>query len=363
MTYIKKPYAGMSSSDYYAQQIRGKIFDIRDAGCYVDGSHDDTANFQATINEAATNAITTGSGGGTVIVPDTGQPCIIGGALQTNVGGINYKSQLYVPQKNFNDQGRVNIKIKGETRPNFLQSAGIGNAITPNTGARILSTLVSSTPYSYVIASIGAATNFESFNYNQCDIEDLQIQLTPDSSNRLTLGGIGFNNAANAIIRNVSVFPFNINLVNSGIPQNNCIGIAMPKADCEHISIIDGCNVGGFESGFLLGEHTSLKDTVADCCLYGYNLGTNDHATHLVRIATYWCANDIFVSGQCHFMIDHLQAEWASQSKWYDDIYTILDPSSYGNGLIWYSIVQADVGWNNTKFRKSGGTGITSVGF
>jgi hypothetical protein len=281
---------------------------------------------------------------------------IIGGALQTNIGGINYKSQLYIPYCAFTSQSRCNVLLKGETSPNFLQSVGVGAAVTPTSGVILKSTLVSTTAFSYVIAAGGG-----SFNYNQCCIEDIQMQLTPNGSSCLTLGGIGFSDAANSIIRRVSIFPYNLNLVNSGAPLYNCVGIAVGKINNEHINIVEDCNVGGFETGFLIGEHGSLKDTVANCCLYGYNFSANNHHARGERIATYWCANDIKISGVCYLEITGLQTEWASQAKWYDDVYTILDASNYGHGEINYGIVEGNVGFNNARFAKSGGTGLQCI--
>jgi hypothetical protein len=230
--------------------------------------------------------------------------------------------------------------------------------VPPVTGVILLSTLISTTAYSYVIASKGDAGNYGSENFNDCCIEDLQIHVTPNASNQITIGGIGFNDAINTIIKNVSVFPYNLNLVNSGQPINNCIGIAMPKINCEHINVIENCNVGGFETGYLTGEHTSLKDTVANCCLYGYNFGANYHHVFTTRIAAVWCVNDIYISGSSYLKINGLNAEWSNNGKWYDNVYTILDANNYGHGEIHYSIVEASVGFNNAKFSKSGGANL-----
>jgi hypothetical protein len=358
MTYVKKYRANMIPADNFNAHNRGKEFDIRDAGCYVDGSHDDTVNFQATINEAVSNAITTGSGGGTVIVPDTGHDCIVNGALQTNVGGVTYNSQLYMPQKNYTDQGRVSIKIKGETRPNFCQTAGIGGATTPNTGSRIRSTLINGTADGFIIASKGASGNFSSNNYNDCIIEDLAIAYTPDVSGKATMGGIDFSNAGNAIIKNVTIFPFNQNLVNSALPSVSCTGISMPKIACELFNIIENVSLGGFNSGIRIGEHASLHNAFVMCCTYGYHFLVSNIASYFSKVEANWCVNDMYFAGVAGVKIDAFISEWKQAGKWYDSSYTILDPNNYGRGLIYYDMTESDVGWNNTKFTKSGGTGL-----
>jgi hypothetical protein len=351
MAYENEYRAGMSALENYAAHNRYKKFDIRDAGAYVDGSHDDTANVQATINEAISEK------GGDVVIPDTGYDCIINGALQTNVGGINYKSQLYIPQ-NSGGTDRVSIRIVGERPGNFFQSCGIGSAIPSLYGSALRSTLINNTADAFVIASKGDAGNYGSENFNDCHIENLQIRVTPDANSKVTIGGIGFNDAINCIIRNVSIFPFNLNLVNSDVPLNNAVGIAMPKINSEHINMIDNCNVGGFESGFVLGEHTQLRTTVANCCTNGYNFGANYHHTYSTRIAAFWCVNSLKFSGASYVKIEGLQIEWDDLGKWYDSVYTILDPSDYGHGEVHYSIVEAGVGFNNAKFSKSGGANL-----
>jgi len=339
-------YSGLNSLN--SNNLSIILYNVKAFGATGDGITDDTVAIQTGINAVVT------AGGGVLYFPNG--IYIISGALQTNIATVNYKSQLYIPQDSMT-AGRVHISLVGEIPPNFFQSAGIGSATPPVTGVILKSTLVSSTSLSYVIASKGLAANYGSENYNDCSIENIQIRVAVDGSSRVTLGGIGFRDAINAIIRNVSVFP-DINLVNSGIPQNNCVGIAMPKENCEHMNIVENCNVGGMESGYWIGEHTSLQNTVANSCKYGYNFGRNYHHARTSRIAAYWCINDIYISGESYMKVDGLQSEWKQAGKWYDSGYTILDPNNYGHGEIHYSIVEANVGFNNAKFTKSGGANL-----
>jgi hypothetical protein len=354
MTYTRKPYAGITSAAYYAAEVRNKIYDIRDAGAVVNGSTDDTVAVQDTINAAFAD------GGGRVVIPDTGNACIIGGALQTNVGGINYNSQLYIPTANVNDQNRVSVVIEGEAPPNFTQSAGIGSAIAPNKGSRLRSTLVSGTALSSVIASKGAAANaIADMNYNQCNVRNLQIQTAPSVSSELNHGGINFSNQSNAIIENVTVFPYNLNLVNSAAPINNCIGIAMPKKDADNMNILRNCSVGGYESGYLLGDHIVMDGLQAISCLYGYNFGANGEAGLATRLGSFWNTNDVYFSGTGYINILELNCElYETVGKWYKNVYTVLDASSNGRGIVNYHIVGAGGGFDNTKFAKSGATKI-----
>jgi hypothetical protein len=340
---------GMTPTNFYAGlNYYPKVYNIKEYGAVGNNSTDDTVAIQAAINAAFA------AGGGIVYFPIG--IYVIGGALQTNIGGINYKSQLYIPSKAHTDQTRCCVLLRGEIFPNGNQSGGIGTSETPTSGVILKSTLQSSTAYSYIIASIGASTNFLSFNYNQCNIENIQFQYTPDGLNRATIGGVGFNDAANAVIRNVSVYPYDLNLVDSGIPQNNCVGIAMPRVFCEQACVLDTCNVGGMETGFLVGEHTSLYNTVAWTCKYAYHFGQSLNVSYCSRIIALECINAIYFTTLSIVKIDALQVEWNVQGKWYDSSYIILDAGSDGIGEISYSIVEANVGFNDAKFSKSGGT-------
>lgn len=334
-------------------QLGGNWFNVEDYGAVHNGSTDDTVAIQAAINAVFA------AGGGVLYFPIG--IYVIGGALQTNVGGINYNSQLYIPQVNFTVQTRCSITIRGEVNPNYLQTAGIGLAVTPNTGVILKSTLVSGTALSYVIATKGAAANFQEKNYTDCNIESLQIQLTVNGDSAITLGGIGFRKAGNVIIKNVSIFPYNLNLVNSGTPINNCIGICMPEINCEHMSYVENCNVGGFETGYKLGDHTFLNNVTANCCKYSYDFGANYQLAIGIGLKSFWSINDIYITGACYLKIHSLQVEWDNEAKWYASSKTVLDASNYGHGEIHYNITEADVGFNNAKFSKSGGANLQCI--
>jgi hypothetical protein len=351
--------AGMSSASYYATLNNMGSVDIYNVksstyGAKGDGITDDTIAIQAAINAAYT------AGGGEVYFPRG--IYIIGGALQTNVGGINYKSQLYIPNIDVIEPARTCVTLKGEVCPNFMQFAGVFGAYDPlqtTKGVILKSTLESATALSYVIASKGAAGNaIAGMNYNQCNIEDISIHITANAGKALTLGGIGFNDAANTVIKNVCVFPSAVNPHEYGEPINNCVGIAMPAVNCEHLSIIENCTVGGFESGFLLGDHSAMKNLSSICCKYGYNFGANNLIAHGMKIGAYWCANSIYFSGVSYVKIDNFQEEWYHNGDWYESLYTILDASNQGHGEIYYNIAESFVGFNNARFAKSGGANL-----
>jgi len=342
---------GMTPAQFYTR-LNGlkRWYNVKtDYGAEGDGVTDDTVAIQTAINTASA------AGGGNIYFPNG--IYIIAGALQRDVGGIDYKSQLYIPQTTI-WANRVCISLIGETSPNFAQSWGIGDGTDrePIKGVILRSTLISSTAYSYVIANNGTWGSGP-FNYDQCNIDNIQIQITPDGSNRLTLGGIGFANAQNAEIKNVTVFPYNLSLTASGIPQNNCVGIAMPKVNCEDMNVLQNISVGGFETGLLLGEHTSLDNVIARCCKYGYQFTNNNHTVRAGKLMSWWNINDLYFSALAHVKISQLQIERSIGSKWYDNDYTILDASNYGHGEVSYNIVSGG-SFDNSTFSKSGGANL-----
>lgn len=331
-------------------------YNVEDYGAKHDGNTDDTAAIQAAINACYA------AGGGTVFFPNG--IYVLSGALQTNVNGLNYNSQLYIPYYGGGaggpqNRGRVSILLLGESVPVLMQSCGISTAYTPNTGVILKSTIQGSGANPSIISSgIASGGTISQNNDTETHIKNLQFQPVVDSNNRITIGAINFRRSRNAIIKNTSCFPFEINLVNSSTPINNCCGIQMPTINCEHINFVENCNVGGFESGIVSGEHTCLINTVTISCLYGYVFLETNHIITGYSLKSFWCANNVRFTGISYVKIDSLQVEWDDLGKWYDTQYTILDPNNYGRGEIGYNIVEADVGFNNSRFSQSGGLNL-----
>jgi len=342
----------MTPPNYYGQlNLLNNFFNVKDLtyGAKGDGNTDDTAAIQAAINTCYA------AGGGTVYFP-TGI-YVIAGNLQTNVGGINYNSQLYFPFAR--TQGRVALRLLGEIIPNFIQGYGIGNVLTPTSGVILKSTITGSgTKPSVVSGGLNTGGTQTDFNWTMPIIENIQTMVTVNGSSQVTVGGLNFRNVANTIIKDFTAFPYNLDLTTLAAPVTGVVGIEMPRMNCELINLVENCNVGGFDTGYLSGEHTSFKNVVAICCTNGYEFGANYHHSVANRISAFWCKNDIKFSGASYVNILGLQSEWASQSKWYDNVYTILDPSNYGHGEVHYHIVEAGVGSNDARFSKSGGANL-----
>lgn len=332
-----------------------RVYNVKDYGAAGDGITDDTVAIQNTINTVFA------AGGGTVYFPIG--IYIVGGALQTNISGINYNSQLYVPQTNLDNLSRTTISFLGEVSPNLFQSLGIGTYIAPNSGVILRSTIQGTGIRPSVICNKGANANFVGYSYTNTHFKNLAIQLTPDINSKLTMGGINCEFSAIANFEYITIFPYNLNLVNSGEPDIiDVVGISMPGTNCEHINTLRNCSVGGLTHGYLLGEHTSAMDIVSICCVNGFSQTTNHHIGNYTKLSSFWCKYDFNVLGTfSRFIIQALQTEWINTSKWYDNIATVNDSSNLGFGIINYNIVRASFGLDNTKYKKIGGKNIKSL--
>jgi len=328
-------------------------YNVKDYGALGDGTTDDTEAIQETINTVFAN------GGGVVYFPIG--IYIIGGALLNNVGTdlVDYNSQLYIPQVDFDNLDRCTISFLGEVAPNLFQSLGIGVSVAPNTGVILRSTIQGSGTRPSVICNKGADSNAQDMSFTNTLFKNISIQITPNDDDKLTMGGINCEFSAIANFEYVTVFPYNLNLADSGEPNViDIVGIAMPGNNCEHINTIKNCTVGGFTHGYLLGEHSSAYDAIANCCVNGFTQNTANHIGNYVKISAFWCRYDFNVIGISNFVVQALQTEWATQSKWYDSLATVKDTSNYGRGTVNYNIVSAGVGLDNTKFKKIDGLNI-----
>jgi hypothetical protein len=337
--------AGMTGSQFLtALNNSAKTYNVKDYGAIGNGVADDTVAIQATINAVFA------AGGGIVYFPFG--TYIIAGALQRNIGGIDYKSQLYVPFTSIVTTTKPVIKLLGECNIN-------GTGTTSN-GVILRSTLISNVALSSVIGSIGLAGggNFETFNYTDCHIENIRFHIESNSSGAMTLGTIGFARAGNTMIKGVTCHPILANGATvTATPINNCIGIDLPMVNCQGFVYVENCVAGGFESGFKTGDHAVLVDCFAETCIYGFNFGKSNLINHALKIETNWCVNDMYFSGDTYVYISSFNSEWHnSGSVWYDSVYTVLDDSSLGHGEIHYTMSEFNVGYNDARFAKSGGT-------
>lgn len=331
---------------------------------------DDTSAIQTVIDTVFA------AGGGGIFFPIG--LYILGGALQTAVSGqasvdLNPNSQLYIPnmigdpndpvvanQSNGNvNRNRVPIEFRGEVPPHLLGNAGIVELSSPITGVILRSTIQGSGTRPAVIGGIGGVhgtDNNWSFNPASLLYKNLSIQITPNTSNVTTMGGINTKYLKTANFEYVTVFPI-LSIWNSGDPTaSDVAGIELPYVNCEMPNVCRNTNVGGFTHGYVSGEHSQFNGATVWSCVNGVTFTISHHMNIANKLNAFDCKNVLnFTGGLTHVDIQDLQVEWGSASKWYDATTIIADASNYGQGDIKVDIVEGGVGHNNALYTKTGG--------
>jgi hypothetical protein len=317
---------------------------------------DCTTAIQNAINAADANK------GGEVYVP-TGV-YMIGGALQTSVGGINMNSQIYIPFRAWASGNEVHITIKGETKPIAVpQGANFSTTVRyDNAGSVLYSTLTSGATDCAVIG-----TGFSSaFNESTFSVENLVVMVCNNPTGTgAVVGGISGKNISSVQSKDVAII-IDTTGYSSVFPSNDIAGFATPDNSSETLNNIENTLVIGFRSGFKIGEHVSMNQAQAYICYYAFYYKDGGHASVALRLGAYWCAYDFYIAAtltRANFINMQLSSEWQQTGKWYDDIATIKDSANAGKGTIFYCIIEAGAGLNQSKFSKSGGSNMNAVPF
>jgi hypothetical protein len=326
-------------------------FNVLHYGADPTGVTDATVAIQNAINAANT------AGGGEVFFPNG--IYLIAGALQTNVGGINMNSQLYIPFRAHNDTLRNHIILLGESAPSFsiagTTSSGVIDLV--KSGVVLKSSLTSGATGATVI---GTGLSGANWNDSYLTVKNITIQVknNPGGTGPV-VGGISYKNGASLICKDV-VINIDTSGYRSTLPGNNVTGIETPNNSAGSQNILENTLVGGFRNGYILGEHVSINQAQAFYCYYAFNFKAGFHTANAARFGSYECAYDIYVSGSITFANLQLDAEYYTQSVWYDNVNTIKDSANLASGTVYYTIIQGFVGKNNALFSKSGGANINT---
>jgi hypothetical protein len=315
-----------------------------------------------TAFQNAINAVNTAKGG-TILCPLGWY--IIAGALQTSVGGINMNSQLYIPFTANSNASKYHTLIKGEAPPHLAPGGGLsGDATAPiiTSGVVLYSTLTTGAAGASVIGSgtTGGA------NLNFLSVEDIGIVVANNPGGvGPVVGGIKFGKGSSLITRNVYV-GIDTTAYQSVYPSNDIAGIETSDDGQQSYNTLENTLCVGFRTGYKIGEHISLNNVQSWVCFYAFMFKSGHHSLEAHRMVAQWCPYDIYVnasSGQCNFINLQLDAEWQQIGKWYDDVATIKDSANIGKGNIFYAIISAGVGVDDSKFSKSGGSGINTYAY
>ena len=323
--------AGMTGTQYLnAINNIEKVYNVEDYGAVHDGLTDDTEAIQDAINACAA------AHGGTVYFPNG--VYLLGGAEQTDIGGINYQSQLYIPARVWSSTDRFTIRLYGQSVPNDTmnnQFAGTQNLLT---GVVWKSTITGSDMFSSVIASKGEAGAFGSINYNNTIIENITIYVNHHVSNGATLSGINMVNSSMTHIRNCHVST-QVHYQSTVVPSVHHFGVAIGKTDSNLFQYIDNVSCWNMYYGHVIGEGVVCKDLVSSGCYIGLMVLKSFHPSYVYASALHWCKYAIasqqedfggFTPASGQLLIHNVSIETkAGGAEWYAYEDIILDTNNY----------------------------------
>lgn len=233
---------------------------------------DDTAAIQAAINACAA------AGGGVVYAPN-GVYLINGSLVTSDINGHNPNSQLYIPAPELSGDTnglRVQIRIVGEATNTYPVLFGTSVA----QGGTIFYSLLSNPSGTNPSVFSTYGTTPDIFNETDIVIENVNLLCYSNNGAHATyLTGWNLLNFGTAEIINSNP---NIDAaVQTSVTQlgSGTVGIAIGRIYDNGKNIINRCSVGGFENGFVVGDHTQI----INCGAYGNIYGiTPINQTHTV---------------------------------------------------------------------------------
>lgn len=313
-------------------------------GSKITWGDDDTAAIQAAINAAYA------AGGGIVYFPNG--IYIINGALQTSVGGLNPNSQLYIPYTTITEPtfARAQVKLLGES----TVTQPIGYTTISYVGVILQSTLITSSGTNPSLLG-GIGTGGPPLNFNDLYIENLQFRVYTNNGGFAPkisgVNGLNFNKASlfNAVAS--ADVPFNdlFNPVGTGR-----FGFAIcQKSDTGPNNIYESDVLGGFEYGFVIGEHTDMVNTQVFGCYNGY-LILNGNFPINGTVLAHACYNQLtFQNGSIlgvppdtgkNWINLNFETEYDTHAPplWWESTMFFTDPGNNSYGNLYYSSV--DIG-------------------
>lgn len=316
-----------------------KVFNVEDYGAVHDGNTDDTGKIQDAIN--ACDAV----GGGIVYFPNGVYK--IAGDLQTNIGGINYNSQLYIPAHTVDGSNYTihQIKLIGESY-NWLVNF---NAPIVDTGVVLKSTIAGTGVFPSVICSMAST----GLNYNESSIENIKIVVDAfEGTTGPSMCGINFFYASSCYLNNVTVC-IDAVAINAIIPETHVAGIMVGSLNND-FPRLGKVHVAGFYYGYILGEGVTGEAVHAYFNNIGIMAMKAPYQINLVNAVLHWNAYDIaaqqetiygVTEGDTFLQIQSLSSEdgYAGDGRtpaWCYAVDEILDASNRIHGSMSYTVVK-----------------------
>ena len=115
------------------------------------------------------------------------------------------------------------------------------------------------------------------------------------------------------------------------------------------------------ESGYLLGDHTEVRNAIAHCCRFAFDMWANWNGCYLSKILVIHCVNAFRFQNHGVIFVSNLETEEYNAVKWYQQSYTLLDPGNAAMGRICYNTRAVDGYPDPSIFTKSGGANIQCI--
>ena len=340
------------------------VYNVENYGAVHNGVTDDTEAIQAAINACAATEL-----GGTVFFPNG--VYLISGALQTDVGGINYNSQIYIPYKEWDDTGRYTIKLLGESMPNDTMNVQFAGDVNLLTGVVLKSTISGADMYSSVIGTKGVnGIVVQPINYNNIVIENFTVYVNHDATDGATLSGINLMYSSLSHVRNVFVCT-QAHYMDTVIPTVHYFGVCVGFYNSNIYQYVDNVTAMNFYYGLVFGEAVYGTDCVASGNYIGLMVLKTLHPMQLNSCAFHWNAYAIAgqqetfgnTAGIGRIMMNNISFEIKpTGGYWFQYVDLILDASNYLYGELTYSIVTSGSSSPGLLTKSNGGCNLLSRG-
>lgn len=321
---------------------------------------DCTTAFQNAINDCY-------NGGGGEVIIGVGY-FLIGGALQTSVGGYNPNSQLYFPVSIPANNNRPNIIIRGigGTTPSNSQLSS--NVTLPSGGTVVFSTLTSSSGTSAsLFGSGGEPSSPNIFNHTHVDFYDLTISSVGNPAGAgPVVGGINGGALKALSTYNVTICPDIAQFLEIQ-PTNEVCGLIQPHRGANNQNTYINTFVSKYKYGIVLGDMASLVQCGAMDCDIGLVVCKRNHTSYALRFQLHRCKRPIFFASSSLFGDEegdtyvslNVEGEFYTSGKWNTMTTFITDPNNYGRGKIEYALQHTSSGTpDNSLFSMNGGENL-----
>lgn len=332
------------AASFYAQL---GWFVVTNYGATGDGTTDDTAAIQATINAAIA------AGGGVVYFP--AGKYLIAGSLQTsappNSASASYNAQLRLP---YISPSSPNIAITllgpGPATGPYLQFTG---ATAPNTGAVLISNISGSgTKPSLLGGPRNDSVGYPNFSSLVVRVENLTFRCPDNPSlTAIDLEWIGCTE-----IFSVSVDQ-GTNTYSITQPTHTAVcGILLPNSSNNALVMLRDVYVAGFYTGIRSYEHTVWDNVCIQSCWNGVQLGGAYHSNVCLRLMILQCPYCVVGigggqnSGLHYLATGTIDFETGTNDgpSWMNLVYHVDDPSNYIYGVGSFHTVEGGVGASTT---------------